>query len=80
MKIIVNEPDKYTLKVIQTQNNESITIKEIASESQPIIKIGELGSPGLSAYELSVQNGFQGSLNDWLNKYNVSVINGGIIF
>lgn len=80
MKIVINEPAKHSLTVIQHQTKESIVIKETSVTPQSIIKISELGSPGLSAYELAVQGGFQGSFQDWFNTYDISIINGGIIF
>lgn len=54
-------------KIIQTQLNKSIIVKETDSNIIEVISTGKQGVPGKSAYQIAVLNGFEGTEKEWLS-------------
>lgn len=62
MSNLIESPDSITQYTIISSSDESTTLHTI----------GELGPPGKSAYRLALDNGYEGSLDEWLLSLAVS--------
>ena len=65
LKAMFNKPMQvgWTVFFIEYENGSGLVISHTDADQTRL----EAGTPGKSAYELAVENGFAGSLQDWLN-------------
>lgn len=54
-------------KVIQTSINNSVVVKETDNKIVEVISVGKQGIPGKSAYTIAIENGFNGTEEEWLS-------------
>ena len=54
-------------KIIQTNINNTIVIKEKDNNIIEVISKGKQGIPGKSAYTIAIENGFKGTEEEWLS-------------
>lgn len=54
-------------KVIQTSINNSVVVKETDNKIVEVISTGKQGISGKSAYTIAIENGFNGTEEEWLS-------------
>ena len=67
---------RYDVSINQVEKKINVTIQNVAKQVR--VTISDLGARGFSNYDLATQNGFTGTLDEWLESQKN--IDGGLIF
>lgn len=66
--VVISQSEEDNILIVQQENRTDIRLVSSGAQGIPGIpgSDGEDGSPGKSAYELAAENGFSGTVSDWL--------------